>query len=79
MYSILRQKVKNRTITTMEITILGIKRGKIVPIVTEIAFMIFMAIVAKNHSKSLVILLARSITMMKVLSPISARKTSKKL
>lgn len=57
-------------------TIFGMKRGKMDPMVTETAFIMFMAIVAKSQRTNLFILFARSITMMNVLSPISARKTS---
>ena len=65
--------------TTIEITVFGIKSGNMAPIVTEIAFIIFMAIVANSQSTNLFILFDKSITMMKVLSPISAKKTKIKL
>ena len=51
------------------------KRGKMAPIVTDMAFIMFIAIVAKTQRRNLFILFERSMTMMNVLSPISARKT----
>lgn len=54
---------------------LGMNRAALAPSATEIAFIMFMAIVAKSHSTKGFIRLTKSITIMKVLSPISPTKT----
>lgn len=72
-----RPNIKNNRITTIEITIFGKKSGKMDPIPTDTAFMIFIANDATRNNISLLNFELRTVIKKNVLSPTSENKIRK--